>query len=71
MFKRLHELNYQKIIEKYWIYKDKIDDKGDINDIDDNIFNLSDKRNLIAVLANHLEIYLRNTPIHLTNSPVQ
>ena len=40
-------------------------------DPDKDIFNFSERRNLVSVLADHLEKYLRKIKIHYTNPPVE
>lgn len=66
LFKKLHELNYDKIRDYYW------DSKGEKEEEPDkDIFNFSEKRNLVFVLADHLEKYIRKVKIHYTNPPVE
>lgn len=68
LFKKLHELNYDKVRDLYWPLSrtpaaSKLPDK--------DVFNFSEKRNLLSVLADHLEKYLRKIKIHYTNQPVE
>ena len=65
LFKKLHELNYDKVKDIYW----NRDDRDEEPDID--IFNFLEKRNVISVLADHLEKYIRKVKIHYTNRPVE
>ena len=58
-------MNLDKIKDFYW----KLGRGADEPDKD--IFVFTEKRNLIFVLADHLEKYIRNIKIHYTNSPVE
>lgn len=63
LFRKLQELNLEKIRDCYW--------KAGAMEPDKDIFNFSEKRNLVSVLADHLEKYLRKIKIHYTNQPVE
>lgn len=68
---RLQELNFEKVTEFYWNIngnKEKINPLVAIPEKD--IFNFNDKKNLISILADHLDKYFRNHKIHYTNAPV-
>lgn len=69
LFRKLHELNLDKIKDYYWGLNASKKEEDLVPDKD--IFCFSEKRNLLSVLADHLEKYLRKIKIHYTNPPVE
>ena len=70
MFRKLQELNYEKIKDQYWHLSLSTKKEENLTP-DKDIFSFSEKRNLVSVLADHMEKYLRKIKIHYTNPPVE
>lgn len=70
LFRKLQELNLDKIKDYYWNLSPQVK-KEDHRNPDKDIFNFGEKRNLVSVLADHMEKYLRKIKIHYTNPPVE
>lgn len=69
LLKRLNELNYDKIKDEYWNLSVERGAKvlKSMQEPDKDIFNFSEKRNLITILADHIDKYLKNKQIHVNN----